>query len=222
MSKAAMGEGNLEYKKLNYIAKDDLEPIEGNLDLSLKAVVQDLKSDDWARQFEALNQLRRMLQFHTNHLINSSMFSLHSTTGDIVKLVESLRSNLSKNALITLNEMSHALKRSLDSEAESIILKLIKKGNDANSFIAEEVKKTMAAVAANLSDTKVIPILVSINNAKSVAAKSNICLAFESVVVRNENRINQIRDFDKLVVSLANYMLDGALEVRNCAKRGYA
>lgn len=110
------------------------------------------------------------------------MFSLHSTTQDILKLVESLRSNLSKNALITLNEMSQVLKRSLDSEAEPIILKLIKKGNDANSFISEEVKKTIAAVAANCSDTKIIPILVGINNAKSVPAKSNICLGLESIV----------------------------------------
>ena len=55
---------------------------------------------------------------------------------EIMKLVESLRSNLSKNAVITLNEISIKMKKMLDSELDSIFAKLIKKTLDTNSFIS--------------------------------------------------------------------------------------
>jgi len=53
---------------------------------------------------------------------------LHGLTTEILKLVESLRSGLAKNAMIALTEMAACLKRKLDSDLEHIILKLLKKG----------------------------------------------------------------------------------------------
>ena len=93
-----------------------------------------MKTDDWQKQFEASNTLRRFLQFHVSFLCNSMQFNLHTVTQDVLRMAESLRSNLSKNGLITLTEMAQVLKKQLDSEAEMIIAKLIKKGSDANSF----------------------------------------------------------------------------------------
>lgn len=54
-----------------------------------------------------------------------------------MRLAESLRSSLSKNAVITLNEMSNKMKRVLDTELDLVFSKLIKKTLDANSFISE-------------------------------------------------------------------------------------
>jgi CLASP N terminal len=178
-----------------------------------------MKSDDWIKQFEGINTLRRLLQFHVSNLNSSAMFSLHSVILDLLKHIESLRSNVSKNALITLTEMSQILKKQLDADAEAIILKLIKKGNDSNSFIAEEVKKALITIAQNCTDAKVIPIYQGLNNQKSIPAKMNVAISLEAIIQRNEDKINQIRDFDKLVVMLGNFLLDGAVEVRNVAKR---
>ena len=209
----------VDYKKLEYLTKDQLEAIEGNLESTLRQMNNDFKSDDWKRQFEASNIFRRFLQFHSSFLTTSVSFNLHTTTQDILRMVESLRSNLAKNALITLTEMCIALKRQLDAEAEMIIAKLIKKGSDANSFISEEVRKAFVAVSQNCSETKIIPILVSILNQKATPAKLNICLCVEAIITKNENRVNQVRDFDRMVVILGNYLLDSAVEVRNSAKQ---
>jgi len=54
-----------------------------------------------------------------------------------MKHVESLRSSLSKNAVITINDLSSFLKRHLDTELDFIFTKLIKKTLDTNSFISE-------------------------------------------------------------------------------------
>ncbi len=55
---------------------------------------------------------------------------------DIMKLSESLRSTLSKTAVVVINEMADKLKRQLDSDFDLIFSKLIKKSLDANSFIS--------------------------------------------------------------------------------------
>lgn len=210
---------SFDAKKFEYLTKDQLEPIEGNLEASLKLMNNDLKSDDWQKNFEGSNILRRFLQFHSSFLNASPTFSLHTTTQDILKLVESLRSNLSKNALITLTDMCTIFKKQLDPEAEMIIAKLIKKGSDANKFISEEVKQAFIAVSQNCSETKTVPTLLSISNQKAAPAKINICLCVESIITKNENRVNQVRDFDKMVLLLGNYMLDSAVEVRNASKQ---
>ena len=56
---------------------------------------------------------------------------------DVMRLSESLRSTLSKSALVVVNELSIKLKRQLDTEFDLIFSKLIKKSLDTNTFISE-------------------------------------------------------------------------------------
>jgi hypothetical protein len=93
----------------------------------------DIKSEDWQVSFDSLTKLRRILQFHPDTV---SVAIGKSLVGDIMKHVESLRSSLSKNAVITINELSNVLKRNLDAELDTIFNKLVRKTLDANSFIS--------------------------------------------------------------------------------------
>lgn len=43
--------------------REELQPIK-NPDLEFKNLVMDLKSDDWSNKFEAISQLRRIVQYH--------------------------------------------------------------------------------------------------------------------------------------------------------------
>lgn len=67
----------------------------------MKTLLNDLKSDDWQNAFDALTKLRRILKFHSELLSPAVGRPL---TVETAKLVESLRSSLSKNAVITLGE----------------------------------------------------------------------------------------------------------------------
>jgi hypothetical protein len=210
---------NLEYKKQSYIPKEELAPIEGNLETSLRCINQDLKSDDWVKQFEGLNLLRRLNQHHLNFMNTAPGFSLHSTMTELIRHVESLRSNVSKNALITLTEIACSFKKQLDIESDNLMIKLLKKGNDANIFISEEVKRALISVCQNCSDTKIVPSLLTLSNQKSIPAKVNICLCLEAIIMKHELRTSQLRDFEKIVTLLGNYMIDSSAEVRNISKR---
>ena len=56
---------------------------------------------------------------------------------EAAKLIESLRSSLSKNAVIALGECAETMGKILDPELESIFSRLMRKTLDTNSFISE-------------------------------------------------------------------------------------
>lgn len=60
----------------------------------------EIKSEEWQICSEALLKLRRIIENHSEILNHSN---LRLIMPEILRLVESLRSNLSKNAAITLN-----------------------------------------------------------------------------------------------------------------------
>ena len=56
--------------------------------------------------------IRSLFHHHYDYVQNYS--NLHGLVTEILKLVESLRSGLAKNAMIALTEMAACLKRKLD------------------------------------------------------------------------------------------------------------
>lgn len=80
---------------------------------------------------------------------------------EVLKLVESLRSSLAKNAMITLAEMCESLKRNMDPYLEHIFLKLFRKGLDTNSFINDEVKKCLTSLCSYCTQVKVVPVILN-------------------------------------------------------------
>ena len=93
---------------------------------------------------------------------------------DLMKLTESLRSTLSKNAVMVVSEMYTQLKRQLDCDLELIFSKLIKKTLDTNSFISEEVKKALLAVCSHGSDVKVMALLHNTHISRAIPVKTAI------------------------------------------------
>jgi hypothetical protein len=76
-------------------------------------LASDLKSEDWQNAFDALTKLRRILRFHSNVLSPGIVRPLIVETA---KLVESLRSALSKNAVLTLGECAEVMGKAMDPE----------------------------------------------------------------------------------------------------------
>lgn len=168
-----------------------------------------------------MNDFRRIMKHHSNSL-PALGYGIPTLTQEILKLIESLRSSLAKNAMMTLTEMCQELKKQLDPELETILSKLIKKGADTNTFISEEVKKALIAICQNCSEGRIISVLLNLSGLKAVASKANVCLCMETVIEAQEVRFAQVRDYDKAIVCLGNYLLDGALEVRNAAKKAFS
>jgi hypothetical protein len=91
-----------------------------------------------------------------------------------MRLVESLRSNLSKNAVITLNDLSNKMKKGLDTELDSIFTKLLKKTLDTNSFISEEVRRALISICSNGNESKVLNLLMNARSSRAIPIKISI------------------------------------------------
>jgi hypothetical protein len=69
-------------------------------------------------------------------ILNAGKAAIHGLLIEVLSMVESLRSSVSKNALLALNDIMLILRRQIDSEIDLIFDKVIKKASDTNVFIS--------------------------------------------------------------------------------------
>ena len=103
----------------------------------------------------------------------------------LTKLAESLRSSVSKIALITINDMVFFLKRCMEPYLDGIIKILLRKASvETNSFISDEADKALVSFCTYCQDSKVLrAILTATNNGnhKSNLVRQKICKCLETV-----------------------------------------
>ena len=101
---------------------------------------------------------------------------------ELLKLVESLRSSLAKNAMITLAEMCEALKKSMDPFLDGIFIKLFKKAQDTNAFIIEEVNKCVRSLCCYCSSAKISLIIINNSQSKAIPIKLKVALTLKQLL----------------------------------------
>jgi hypothetical protein len=79
----------------------------------------------------------------------------------LTKLSDSLRSSLSKIALITIRDMFQFLKRCMETYLDPLVKILLKRGSDTSAFISEEAEAALVTMTIHCSDTKVFTCLMS-------------------------------------------------------------
>lgn len=77
-----------------------------------------------------------------------------------MKLVDSLRSQLAKNAILCITSiLENIAQRDCDAMMDTILPALLKKAADTNVFIQESADKALIACCFNGSETKVFATL---------------------------------------------------------------
>ena len=126
---------------------------------------------------------------------------MHSLVKQLCKLSDSLRSSLSKIALITLRDMFTFLKRCMEPYLDPIVKILLKRGRDTNYFISEEAESALLSMTVNCSDGKVLASLMAQQvNSKSNLQRLRICQCLCQLVACMGNNILFFKSSDKLIV----------------------
>ncbi len=73
-----------------------------NPELELKKVAEMLKTSDWAKHMDSCNTLRRIATFHPM-IFSQNQTQFHNILKELIKLVDSLRSQVAKNSILLLN-----------------------------------------------------------------------------------------------------------------------
>jgi len=168
-AKCRFNQTNFDDIASKYIKSDELEPLENPEQEFKRQVVILQKSSDWSQQFEACNQVRRISKHHPAAILQQGPY-LQTWISLLIRLADSLRSSLSKIALLTINDMFQFLKRCMEPNLDSLMKILLKKGTDTNSFISDEADNAMVSMCNNCMDSKVLQVIL----AQNLNSRSNI------------------------------------------------
>lgn len=202
----------------SYLKPEELEAPE-NTSAELAKVLRGLQAIEWAEQFETLNLIRKLLKF-SPEVFKSSNFP--EILRQVLLWAESLRSSLSKNALIVVGEMCECVPRSLEGDLEQLLSLLLRKSVDTNMFISEVASKALEQMCQHLSDGRLVTcLLTNIGAIRSSLVKAKAATCFELLITRLKGQFPKIRDFARVVKTLFDYTQDASVEVRTAAKRAF-
>jgi hypothetical protein len=176
---------------------------------------QGICSEDWFEQFEACNIIRRVCKHHQSLILQTGN-QLQGLVGLLLKLADSLRSAVSRIALITLNDMFLGLKRVMEPSLDPIIKILLKKGTDTSHFVAQEADNCLYSLVHNCQESKVLQILLLQNAgaSRSNGFRLKMCQCLQLIVKSLGNNILFFKENDKLLIQLAKYLQDASQDVR--------
>lgn len=118
---------------------------------------------------------------------------------DIVKPVDSLRSQLSKNACMALSiSFCELAPKDTDAHIEGVMPVLLKRATDTNNFISQEADRTLIAICNNCTETRVFTALQA-QTLKSAAYKEKICVCYTVLIERLCDRVKNFKDVERLV-----------------------
>lgn len=205
----------LDYKNSEYLERHELEPLP-DADRQFKALFATMKeSADWHQQFEAVNTLRRLVENHEELVTKSGSSSIHLLVLELLRMVESLRSSVSKNAMIALGELTAKARRALDPDIEAITDRLLRKVADANTFISEEARRALITLATHLSENKVLQVVAQHRDSKTVPVKEAL-IAMLAAMIQNDKILR--KEHARIAELLVHFLGEGQLELRSKAR----
>ena len=171
---------DINAKPIELLATEDLKPSDSP-DGCMKSLISKLGSTDWAIQMEALNNLRALAIYHASITI---IPQLHAVVRAVLLVVDNLRSNLSKSALMSLTDMLKYLKTAMDPELDHVVLVCVKKSADTAAFIADEAKRAMLAMIEHCTEQRTISALIHANSNKNPLIRGKVRLCARRLSVR--------------------------------------
>jgi len=180
------------------------------------------REGDWASQFEAINTLRRLFAAQPAGAPDIAILShLHSLNLQLIAFSDSLRSALAKNASMAFREMFVTLGKHMEADLDLIVPMLIKKSAETNGFIADEANRALMAMAASVSEGRVICALAACASHRNPQARAKAAIhlsrALESMGWR---RVLQMKELDKVVQAFGALNSEGLSETRSATRHG--
>lgn len=177
-----------------------------------------LESPNWETTMNGLQSFVRLIRHHPE-MVESH---IHAYCVALSKQVKNLRSQVSRSACQASAEFFQTHSKQLETECEDLATQLFNRTADTNKFLRADAFRALSAMSDHLPPTKVIQVILTRGathqNAIVRTATANLCsrivsrLGCEKVYTMNrEHR-------DKLILAVANFLMEGSLDTRNNAK----
>eukprot|EP01029_Cantina_marsupialis_P012408 TRINITY_DN273_c0_g1_i2.p1 TRINITY_DN273_c0_g1~~TRINITY_DN273_c0_g1_i2.p1 ORF type:complete len:1711 (+),score=489.33 TRINITY_DN273_c0_g1_i2:145-5133(+) len=200
----------------NYQSSEELQPY-NNPEKALNETVSLLRTTDWKKQCQGLNNSRRLALHH------SSVFArqVKDVCSLIVSHCLSLRSVVSKTGILAAQDVIKGMGKRLDSYLDIFCKPLLKKASDASGFLGEEALKALKFMNTSCSWQRVLATMNDICKDTSSTAgplranASAVMLHCVSVVGAS---LSEYRLLDGIVRTCGQLLTDSKEETRRNAK----
>ena len=181
----------------------------------LKNAVRGFESNDWQQEFDALDVVRSVALQKPAALENS----LHSVILHVLRCLDNLRSNVSKNATFALNDMFAGLGRGMDPELETVTPPLLKRACDTNVFLGEEAEKALVSMIRCCNENRVITALLLGIQSKNARVRAKTVSLIDKWVEHTGPRVRSCREIDRVIRAAATFLEGREPEIRSSARR---
>ncbi|CAM9098373.1 unnamed protein product [Ectocarpus sp. 4 AP-2014] len=158
----------------DYLTAEDIRP-SPNPSQELQRAMASLPRDGWPEIFHTLNSVRRLATHHSPLL--GSQSHLHALIRDVLGQSENLRSQVAKNALLTLADLWRGLGDTLDPELPMVCPILVKKMADKVEFLAEAARECADEVVATATESRALSAFLACGSHRSPAVRAKSALA---------------------------------------------
>ena len=143
--------------------------------------------------------------------------SLHSVILHVLRCLDNLRSNVSKNATFALNDMFAGLGRGMDPELETVTPPLLKRACDTNVFLGEEAEKALVSMIRCCNENRVITALLLGIQSKNARVRAKTVSLIDKWVEHTDRGCAAVA---KCEIRAAATFLEGREpEIRSSARR---
>ncbi|KAG9392179.1 CLASP N terminal [Carpediemonas membranifera] len=189
----------------------------------LKAALAGLQSDEWTRQSDGLNLVRRVMEHSPQPLVDSP--DLVALVDSICSAVGSLRSRIAKTALEALTEVFSAIEAveanpplvSSRKTVDTTLEVALHRACGTNAFLSGRAAECLAAVAKAAKPDIVVGSLLARARSKSAAYRYHVLRAM-SLSLGRMAALAQYSAVDDLIQLLANLIADQSGRVREQAR----
>ena len=187
---------------------------------AMHKLLLEMKSEKWEDQNNALVTIRRLAKNHKEQLYDMSL-SIPHLISDICQMGYHVNSVVSKQAILTLIDLTETLKNNLDVALDPIVSFILNKNTDFNVFIGDELKKLTKSITTHCDGNKIMWVISSIlgKSGQLPPFKGTIAEIIYLMLEKYRTNIIHLKNFPKLIVLLVQLIYDQSYSVRQTAKR---
>jgi hypothetical protein len=199
-----------------YLNTKDL-PVLEDPEKQFKQVYKEMVSTDWQKQIESCNILRSIAVHHREILVKDWIVTRVFIQG-LTKQLESLRSAVSKNALLGFKDILESLKNKMDNELDYLLPAVMKKATGTNVFLSKAAESVLVAISKNWSEIKIISAFNSLTTSKVPSTKVKMQIWIDILIKRLGNKLIAFKHNTIIMSYLTSYLTDASEKVRDKAK----
>lgn len=192
----------------------ELTPL-ANPSKTLESCMTAITVDKWDTQLKALTQLRQLAMHHPETLRGN----IGQVNKDVLKSCNSLRSNLSKNALRCVCNLFEGLGRAMDPQIDNTVKVMMNKLTEASGFINGEAELVLNTMVNTATDTKVLSALIAHSDHRHPIIRGKSALFIDRCIEKIGANLPATGMLDRVLQVLMQSSSDSSQEARAYGKQ---